>query len=601
MDLEPKAIQDEMGETYDTDYGRMSAMLGVQLPVVAGVQQFTMYAYPSPPVEIVKDTIYGTPIGATSDGTQIWKITHNGVDTHTVHVHLYNAQLINRVAWDNAVRVPDANELGWKETFRVNPLQDTFIALRPVTPTTPFEVPNSERLIDPTMPDGSPLKEPPGGFKDPNGNPVTISNHIVNFGWEYVWHCHLLAHEEMDMMHSQAVAVAPRAPSNLAAKPGGSVYLKWTDNSNTETGFAIERALDPNFTTGLATFTVGPNVVTYHDTTVASGPKYYYRVSAINTVGDSATAGFPTKTATSTPSNVVTAIGWGSGRTTPGATDWKVYTNNAIYVDVNTNAAGFTATPLYFASLGGIANQFDAQGIDAIYSATATGFRIYLKSQSGVALTPAYANSRGWYVQWLGVPKTDTFAGDTPIGATNWMAYTSNTIYLDVDTSAAGFTSTPLYFASLGGISNQFDAMGVNAIYYPTAKGFRIYLKNPGGVALTPAYANSKRWHVQWLGVPKTNTNAGNTPIGTTNWKAYTSSSIYVDVDTSAAKFASAPLYFTSIGGNTNQWEAQGVSAIYLPTQNGFRVYLKSNTAGLALTPTYANTRSWNVQWLGVI
>ena len=41
--FEPKAIQDEMGETYDTEYGRMSAMLGLQLPVTAGVQQFTMY------------------------------------------------------------------------------------------------------------------------------------------------------------------------------------------------------------------------------------------------------------------------------------------------------------------------------------------------------------------------------------------------------------------------------------------------------------------------------------------------------------------------------------------------------------------------------
>lgn len=601
LDLEPKAIQDEMGETYDTQYGRMSAMLGLQLPVVAGVQQFTMYTYPSPPVEIVKDAIYGTPIGATGDGTQIWKITHNGVDTHTIHVHLYNAQLINRVAWDNAVRVPDSNELGWKETFRVNPLQDTFIALRPVTPTAPFEVPNSERLIDPTMPDGHPLMTPPGGFKDPNGNPVAILNHVVNYGWEYVWHCHLLAHEEMDMMHSQAVAVAPRAPSDLTAKPGGSVFLKWTDNSNTETGFIIERALDQNFATGLTTFTVGANVVTYHDTTALSGPRYYYRVMATNTVGDASTAGFPTKTASSAPSNVATAISWGSGRTAQGATNWKVYTSNAIYVDVDTSAAGFTATPLYFASLGGISNQFDAQGIDAIYSATPTGFRIYLKSQSGAALTPAYANSRGWYVQWLGVPRTDTNAGDTPVGTTEWKAYTSSTIYLDVDTSAAGFAATPLYFTSLGGITNQFDALGVTAIYSPTATGFRIYLKRPSGAALTPAYANSKGWHLQWLGVPKTDTNAGNTPRAATNWKAYTGSSIYIDVDTSAAGFASAPLYFTSICGNTNQWSAQGVSAIYSATSTGFRVYLKSNSAGLALTPEYANSRSWYVQWLGVI
>jgi len=31
------------------------------------------------------------------DGTQIWRIFHNGVDTHTIHTHLFHTQLINRV------------------------------------------------------------------------------------------------------------------------------------------------------------------------------------------------------------------------------------------------------------------------------------------------------------------------------------------------------------------------------------------------------------------------------------------------------------------------------------------------------------------------
>jgi hypothetical protein len=32
------------------------------------------------------------------------------------------------------------------------------------------------------------------------GNPMPVSNVMTNFGWEYVWHCHLLGHEENDMM-----------------------------------------------------------------------------------------------------------------------------------------------------------------------------------------------------------------------------------------------------------------------------------------------------------------------------------------------------------------------------------------------------------------
>jgi FtsP/CotA-like multicopper oxidase with cupredoxin domain len=308
LPFEPKAIQDEMGEAFDSEYGRMSGLLGLELPnTAAGVQDFILLPYPSPPVEIVNGTVYGTPLGSLGDGTQIWKITHNGVDTHAIHVHLFNAQLINRVAWDNAIRVPDANELGWKETIRVNPLQDTIIAFRPVIPTLPFTVPNSTRPIDPTMPLGEPLTPPLGGYKDPQGNPVTILNNLVNYGWEYVWHCHMLSHEEMDMMHVMGFVIAPEAPSNLVATPGNSVTLTWKDNSAGETGFTIQRSTGPAFT-DQTYFKVGPNVVTYTDTTVAQGTTYRYKVMANNVVGDTTSypapaVGFPTKSMNSAYSN----------------------------------------------------------------------------------------------------------------------------------------------------------------------------------------------------------------------------------------------------------------------------------------------------------
>jgi len=311
--FEPKAIQDEMGEAFDPDYGRMSAMLGLEQPnTQAGAQQFVLFPYASEPVEIVKGSVYGTPIGSTDDGTQIWKITHNGVDTHTIHTHLFNAQLINRVAWDNAVRVPDANELGWKETFRVNPLQDTIIALRPfLDADLPFQVPNSIRLIDPTMPEGALLYEEDTMFGfDPSGEPVSIYNNYVNFGWEYVYHCHLLAHEEMDMMHAVIFAVPPEAPSDLRASLRlNGVRLTWTDNSITETSFTLQRASDPDFTTNLASITLGANVTVFTDRTYNSsqGPAYY-RVFASNLVGDTTVypapaVGFPNMSVDSAYSN----------------------------------------------------------------------------------------------------------------------------------------------------------------------------------------------------------------------------------------------------------------------------------------------------------
>jgi FtsP/CotA-like multicopper oxidase with cupredoxin domain len=332
MPLQPKMIQDEMGEAFEKEYGRMSGNLGVEAPnAQAGLQNMILYAYPHPPTEVIQGLVLPpgaavTPIARADDGTQIWKVTHNGVDTHPIHFHLYDVQLVNRVGWDGIIRKPDANELGWKDTVRISPLEDTIVALRPIVPHVPFDLPNSVRLLDPSMPEGvylvnTTLAEQTGrplmAF-DPNGEPIDIVNHYVNFGWEYVWHCHILSHEEMDMMRSQVVGVAPRAPTGLAVGLSATtVTLSWTDNSLNETGFRIQRATDAAFTTGVTNVTVGGNVTTYTDSTIAGNQTYYYRVSAINVVGDTwdysnpalnEGAGFPTMSMESAFSNTVTVM-----------------------------------------------------------------------------------------------------------------------------------------------------------------------------------------------------------------------------------------------------------------------------------------------------
>ena len=96
-----------------------------------------------------------TPISSAADGTQIWKITHNGVDTHPIHFHLYDVQMINRVTWDNIIIPPDPTELGWKDTVRISPLEDTIVAIRPIVPMVPFGVPDSKRPLNPMMPLGA--------------------------------------------------------------------------------------------------------------------------------------------------------------------------------------------------------------------------------------------------------------------------------------------------------------------------------------------------------------------------------------------------------------------------------------------------------------
>ncbi|MGE5700466.1 MAG: multicopper oxidase domain-containing protein, partial [Deltaproteobacteria bacterium] len=187
--MKPKAIHDEMGGTFD-DYGRMSAKLGLEVPFSnAAISTFALQNYVDPATEVVK-----------ADEIQIWKITHNGVDTHPIHFHLFDVQLINRVGWDGFMRLPDANELGWKETVRIAPLEDTIVALKPVAPILPFTQPESIRPLNPMAPLGSMM-----GFSqiDPlTGADVqpAQTNRLFNFGYEYVWHCHILSHEENDMM-----------------------------------------------------------------------------------------------------------------------------------------------------------------------------------------------------------------------------------------------------------------------------------------------------------------------------------------------------------------------------------------------------------------
>ena len=289
IQIEPKAIHDEMNSASFDEFGRMTANIGLEVvPATPALQNIVLYPYVNPPTELIdatnlpKGEINMTPIGS-ADGTQIWKITHNGVDTHPIHFHLYDVQVLNRVTWDNIIIPPDATELGWKDTVRVSPLEDTIVALRPIIPILPFELPNSIRPLNPMMPIGSTL-----GFNniDANGNPTApIINQLVNFGWEYVWHCHILSHEEMDMMRPVSVAIPPKAPSGLTAtaratsktNPKLIVALRWTDNSLTETSLLIQRKEGTGDWVTLRTVIrslTTPNTIgtmTFNDTTYTPG------------------------------------------------------------------------------------------------------------------------------------------------------------------------------------------------------------------------------------------------------------------------------------------------------------------------------------------
>jgi FtsP/CotA-like multicopper oxidase with cupredoxin domain/fibronectin type 3 domain-containing protein len=351
--VQNKAIQ----ELFDPNYGRMNATLGVELPFTTALTQTTVpLGYVDPATEIIK-----------SGETQIWKITHNGVDTHPVHFHLMNVQLVNRIGWDGTIKPPSTSELGWKETIKMNPLEDIVVAVSPKTPLVPFGVPESTRYRDPAqapngtagftqidfnqfLADGVTIN-PNFGLTVPGG---TVKNTQEFYEWEYVWHCHILGHEENDFMRPlvfQFGALAPDAPLNPAATSEG--LITWTDatpaadpltmgNKKNEVGFRIERletAAPAAGTTPTAPTTgyteVGKtlaNATSFTDGTIQSGKFYWYRVVAFNAKGEAAsTAVSMTATdagVTAAPTNVV-------------ATAVSSTVVNLTWTDNSSNESGF--------------------------------------------------------------------------------------------------------------------------------------------------------------------------------------------------------------------------------------------------------------------
>ncbi len=165
-----------LNETFD-GFGRLIQVLGTDVPQVSLEQGFGR-GYMDPTTE----TVTLDPITRKKD--EVWQIINLTGDTHPIHFHLVNVQIISRQpfkadsyiggepAFTGPAQPPDPNEQGWKETVRMNPGEVTTVYIPFRLPAVPFTVPASPRT---------------------GGN-------------EYVWHCHILEHEEHDMMRPLVVS-----------------------------------------------------------------------------------------------------------------------------------------------------------------------------------------------------------------------------------------------------------------------------------------------------------------------------------------------------------------------------------------------------------
>ena len=171
-----------LNENFDL-LGRLQQLVGTNMAMAKGTFG---RAYMDPPTETVR---YGT--------VQIWNIYNLTADTHPMHFHLFNAMVLRRRLfqvtsfkgipnWTALGRGPDPGEEGWKETIRMNPGECTTIAV----------------LIEDPLPGRQAAVLPAGGGAYYGGLPFSPRLLSANgiLGDEYVWHCHILEHEEHDMM-----------------------------------------------------------------------------------------------------------------------------------------------------------------------------------------------------------------------------------------------------------------------------------------------------------------------------------------------------------------------------------------------------------------
>lgn len=163
-----------------------------------------------------------------------------------------------------------------------------------------------------------------GDFEDGEYYDVVAGNCTIRFNLtpetsyegRTVMHCHILEHEDQGAMGWADVTVAgamlapefppglgyddyfsptvppgdpPTAPTGLTATAASSsrIDLAWTDTSDNETSFVIERSLDSAPLNYLPHDTLNANVTSYNDTSLSQLTTYWYRVSAMNDDGNS--------------------------------------------------------------------------------------------------------------------------------------------------------------------------------------------------------------------------------------------------------------------------------------------------------------------------
>jgi hypothetical protein len=142
------------------------------------------------------------------------------------------------------------------------------------------------------------------------------------------------------------VSATPTAPSGLAvsATTATAITLGWTDASNNETGFEVERSLTTGSGYSIIT-TTAANVITYSDAGLTPGTTYYYRIRAVNAGGNSAYTSEVSATTISSPPSAPSALTATAASSTAVSLNWRDASGNETGFQIErtlTSGTGFT-------------------------------------------------------------------------------------------------------------------------------------------------------------------------------------------------------------------------------------------------------------------
>ena len=130
-----------------------------------------------PILMLLNGTYWHQPIteNPVLDTTELWTLINPTDDSHPIHLHLVRFQILDRRRFETSAymskrdlkftgeaELPDASEAGWKDTVRAQP-----------------------------------------------GMVTRIIIHFEGYAGRYVWHCHILEHEDNEMMRPYQVLAKP--------------------------------------------------------------------------------------------------------------------------------------------------------------------------------------------------------------------------------------------------------------------------------------------------------------------------------------------------------------------------------------------------------